>query len=225
MGDDSASFDPTSGAVASEGTGRPAGESGAEASAARDDEALMAEFAGGSPEAFDELFDRYKQPVFGFFWRRVGERSLAEELTQDTFVAVIRASRRYRSQATFRTYLYAIAFKILHAHRRKAAFRATFFGLAPAHEEPMRNSSLEAQLLVREALGKLDHTDREVLLLREFEQLSYSEIAGALGAPVNTVRSRLFRARTALRETLSAAAPTTVAPTAVAELRAQEEHS
>jgi RNA polymerase sigma-70 factor (ECF subfamily) len=64
--------------------------------------------------------------------------------------------------------------------------------------------SADTSFLVRHAVAKLDATDREVLLLREFEQLSYTEIADVLKLPVNTVRSRLFRARMALRDLLSA---------------------
>ena len=65
---------------------------------------------------------------------------------------------------------------------------------------------------MRDAVRKLDRIDREVLLLREFEQLSYAEIAALLGVPVNTVRSRLFRARTELRNLLSAPAPVSATP-------------
>jgi RNA polymerase sigma-70 factor, ECF subfamily len=172
------------------------------------DEKLMIAFSRGSNGAFSELFMRYKQPLFGFFWRRVADRALAEELTQETFVAVIRAAPRYEQSAQFRTYLYAIALKILRAYRRKAAFRATFLGVQAEHVEPSAESSVLTQLFIREALRKLDDIDREVLLLREFEQMSYTEIAELLNLPVNTVRSRLFRARTALRELLSENAPT-----------------
>src|ERR1700739_355287 len=76
------------------------------------DEELMATFAKGSTEAFSELFTRYKQPLFGFFRRRVGDPAHAEELTQETFLAVLRAASRYEPRALFRTYLYAIGFKI-----------------------------------------------------------------------------------------------------------------
>ena len=171
------------------------------------DEQLMTAFSRGSNDAFTELFARYKQPLFGFFWRRVADRAQAEELTQEAFVAVIRAAPRYEQSAQFRTYLYAIALKILRAYRRKAAFRATFLGLASEHAEPAAESGLATQLIMREALRKLEDMDREILLLREFEQLDYAEIAELLNLPVNTVRSRLFRARTALRELLSENAP------------------
>jgi RNA polymerase sigma-70 factor (ECF subfamily) len=167
------------------------------------DEQLMTAFSRGETDAFGELFARYKQPLFGFFWRRVADRAQAEELAQEAFVAVIRAAPRYEPSARFRTYLYAIALKILRAYRRKAAFRATFLGSPPDHAEPAAESGMVTQLLMREALRSLDAMDREILLLREFEQLSYVEISELLHLPVNTVRSRLFRARMALRELLS----------------------
>ncbi len=72
------------------------------------DEHLMLAFSRGDADAFSELFARYKQPLFGFFRRRLADQALAEELTQDTFVAVLRASERYEPTALFRTYLYAI---------------------------------------------------------------------------------------------------------------------
>src|SRR5271166_463331 len=167
------------------------------------DEQLMIAFSRGSNDAFTELFARYKQPIFGFFWRRVADRAQAEELAQETFVAVIRAAPRYEQSARFRTYLYAIALKILRAYRRKAAFRATFLGSPPEYAEPAAESGVVTQLFMREALRKLEDMDREILLQREFEQLNYAEIAELLNLPVNTIRSRLFRARSALRELLS----------------------
>jgi RNA polymerase sigma-70 factor (ECF subfamily) len=171
------------------------------------DEQLMAAFAGGSKDAFGELFSRYKQPVYGFFRRRVADPAQAEELAQETFLAVLRASSRYEPRALFRTYLYGIGFKILGAHRRKAAFRATFLGTTAEGREPALPNALNAEVLLRHAVGKLERLDREILLLREFEQLSYAEIADLLSLPVNTVRSRLFRARMALRDLLAAPAP------------------
>jgi RNA polymerase sigma-70 factor, ECF subfamily len=166
------------------------------------DEHLMLAFSKGSSESFNELFLRYKQPIYGFFRRRTADPSHAEELTQEVFLVLLRAASRYVPRALFRTYLYAIAFKILRAHRRKAAFRATFFGYPKSIPDPAKQDATESGLWVRRAVEKLDPIDREVLLLREFEQLSYAEIADLLQLPLNTVRSRLFRARTALRNLL-----------------------
>jgi RNA polymerase sigma-70 factor (ECF subfamily) len=107
----------------------------------------------------------------------------------------------------FRTWLYAIAFKILRAHRRKAAFRAMFHTDQPAGHEPAIENAIDAEVILREGMGKLESTDREILMLREFEQLSYAEIAELCSLPLNTVRSRLFRARVALHDLLAAPAP------------------
>lgn len=173
--------------------------------AIQSDEQLMVAFSRGSAEAFATLFSRYKQPLYGFFRRRVADPTQAEELTQETFLAVVRSASRYEPRARFRTYLYAIGFKILRAHRRKAALRATFLG-AGAEPRAAQNSC-DGEVLLRQAVGKLERLDREILLLREFEQMSYADIAQLLRLPLNTVRSRLFRARTSLRELLAAPAP------------------
>jgi RNA polymerase sigma-70 factor (ECF subfamily) len=184
------------------------------------DEQLMLAFAAGRNDAFTALFERYKQPLFGFFRRRLADSAQAEELTQETFIAVLRSAPRYQPSALFRTFLYSIALRILRAHRRKTAFRATFFGEQPAGREPAGHSDPVVDLLMREAVATLDRIDREVLLLREFEQLSYAEIAEVLALPLNTVRSRLFRARTALHDLLAAPAPGRPTSAPATEVRA-----
>src|ERR1700676_1645421 len=181
------------------------------------DEHLMLAFSKGSADSFNELFLRYKQPIYGFFRRRTADPAHAEELTQEAFLVLLRAASRYEPRALFRTYLYAIAFKILRAHRRKSAFRATFFGHPSTIPDPAKQDATESSLWVRRAVAKLDYIDREILLLREFEQLSYAEISDLLRLPINTVRSRLFRARAALRHLLepsTAASPNEAKPTA-----------
>jgi len=194
--------------------------SAAESAGVSSDEELMAAFSRGSQNDFDQLFLRYKQPLFGFFRRRVADAAQAEELTQESFLAVIRASSRYQPSALFRTYLYAIGLKILRAHRRKAAFRACFTGAPDAYREPAALGDLETEYALRQAVGKLDRLEQEILLLREFEQLSYAEIGELLHLPMNTVRSRLFRARLALHNLLAASAPTSSAEQARIEERA-----
>jgi RNA polymerase sigma-70 factor, ECF subfamily len=163
------------------------------------DESLMLEFQRGSREAFEELFARYREPLYGFFRRRLENRERAEDLAQETFLAVIRAAQRYEPRALVRTYLYGIALKLVAAERRKPANReAALESVA----EPAANDPPETGLWIRSALGKLEPGEREVLMLREYEQLSYAEIAELLRIPVNTVRSRLFRARMALKNHL-----------------------
>lgn len=160
------------------------------------DEALMLEFQRGSREAFEELFARYREPLYGFFCRRLESRERAEDLAQETFLAVIRASSRYEPRALVRTYLYGIALNLVASERRTRVRNAV---LVEVGSELATNSDSDAALWVRRALERLDASEREILMLREYEQLSYSEIAQLLRIPVNTVRSRLFRARLALK--------------------------
>jgi RNA polymerase sigma-70 factor, ECF subfamily len=163
------------------------------------DEALMIEFQRGSREAFDELFARYREPLYGFFRRRLAAKDRAEDLAQETFLAVIRAAVRYEPRAMVKTYLYGIALKLLAAERRKLS------GNEPQIDddhEPAEDGPSDNALWVRQALEKLDSSEREILMLREYEQLNYVEIGELLRLPVNTVRSRLFRARMELKSFL-----------------------
>jgi RNA polymerase sigma-70 factor (ECF subfamily) len=176
------------------------------------DEELMLEFQQGARQGFDELFRRYRQPLYGFFRRRLSDAARAEELAQETFLAVLRAAARYEPRARFRTYLYGIALHLLLAERRKTGREFSDGGKAgewvaagASSEVPagtVGNNDPDATIWVRRALAQLDAEQREVLLLREYEQLSYAEISDLLRVPVNTVRSRLFRARMALKDRL-----------------------
>ena len=177
------------------------------------DEALMLQFQQGSGEAFTELFRRYREPIYGFFRRRLQDPARAEELAQEAFLAILKSAQRYEPRALFRTYLYGIALKIVWAERRKSTRRSGFSGSSSDGREankmpdPATLADPDAGLVVRDAVGRLDAQEREILLLREYEQLSYEEIAAVMRVPVNTVRSRLFRARMALRDVLLAQRP------------------
>jgi RNA polymerase sigma-70 factor (ECF subfamily) len=160
------------------------------------DEALMLEFRGGSQQAFEQLFTRYRGPLYGFFRRRLNGDLRAEDLTQETFIAVIRASAQYEQRALFRTYLYSIAMNLLAAERRKRTKDSPPVKESP---EPATREAPDSVLWIRQALDRLDESEREILMLREYEQLTYAEIAELLKVPVNTVRSRLFRSRMALK--------------------------
>jgi len=183
------------------------------------DEALMLEFQRGSRPAFEELFARYREPLYGFFRRRLESQERAEDLAQETFLAVIRATARYEPRALVRTYLYGIALKLVAAERRK---QQTSGAVAPLETEPAMENASDAALWVRQALGKLDAQEREILMLREYEQLSYSEIADLLRLPVNTVRSRLFRSRMALKGYLEGKGQHAVAASSDAEVNPRE---
>jgi RNA polymerase sigma factor (sigma-70 family) len=163
------------------------------------DEVLMLEFQRGSRAAFEELYARYCGPLYGFFRRRLESPQRAEDLAQETFLAVIRGASRYEPSALVRTYLYGIALKLLAVERRQHNRDPLPAEFAP---EAATSHTPDTALWVRQAIAKLDDSDREILMLREYEQLSYAEIGKLLWLPVNTVRSRLFRARLALRQHL-----------------------
>jgi RNA polymerase sigma-70 factor (ECF subfamily) len=159
----------------------------------------MAAGRDGSSDAFAELFDRYRPAIWGFFRRRVWDRARAEDLVQETFVALLKSAPRYEPRAPFRSFLFGIAYNLLAEERRKPHPVATDEALPG-----LAASSINQDVVihVRQAIASLDEIDRDVLLLREFETLSYAEIAATLKIPLNTVRSRLFRARMAVREKL-----------------------
>ena len=168
------------------------------------DDQLMIDLRGGSRDAFEALFERYKEAVWRFFRRRVREPERADELLQDVFLAVLQNAGRYEPRAAFRAYLFGIAFNVLKAERRR-------YGQASSDSIPAdvagRDPDLDGTIWVRRALASLDPNDRDIVMLREYEGLSYQEIARLLDVPLNTVRSRLFRARMDLKHALSPESP------------------
>jgi len=109
-------------------------------------------------------------------------------------LAVIRGTSRYEPRALVRTYLYGIALNLLAAERRRQSRNSVEPGTEPAID-----TAADEVLWVRQALERLDTPEREIIILREYEQLSYAEIAELLQLPLNTVRSRLFRSRMVLK--------------------------
>ena len=164
------------------------------------DESLLLEFQSGSHAALEELFDRYQRALHAFFARRLTDRHRADDLVQDTFIALMRAHTRYEPRSSFRSYLYGIAFHILLAERRRVRNREGSLPVDPNLPGSMIHP--DRALWVQSALLKLEEGDREILMLREYEQLSYAEIATLLRVPLNTVRTRLFRSRLGLKRLL-----------------------
>jgi RNA polymerase sigma-70 factor (ECF subfamily) len=166
------------------------------------DEQLIAEFQTGSQPAFSELFERYREPVYRFFCRRIDHPARAEELAQECFLALLRNAVRYEPRASFRSYLYGIAMRLVYAERRKAGRELSENEKLDQRPNAAGKSATDSGIWVRDALAQLQADEREILMLREYEQLSYEEIATLMRLPANTVRSRLFRARLAMKEQL-----------------------
>jgi RNA polymerase sigma-70 factor (ECF subfamily) len=158
----------------------------------------MQAFKRGEGPAFRELFDRYKNPIYGFVKRRVDDPGRAEEITQDIFMALVQGRNGYEVRSSFRTYLYRIAMNRVASEHRKNKEESDPPDVAASSE-------LSVVQQVRDALEKIEPEQKQVVMLREYEGLSYQEIAEVLKVPVGTVRSKLFRAKLALRELLAPA--------------------
>jgi RNA polymerase sigma factor (sigma-70 family) len=155
------------------------------------------------PDAFVEIFDRHFHTIHAYLRRRVGS-ALADDLAASTFTEAFSARRRYDgSRPDALPWLYGIASNLLRRHyrtekRQLRAFART--GVDPVHAPEAESDPLAAE--VAAALAALSADDRDTLLLFAWTELSYAEIATGLGIPVGTVRSRLNRARTTVRELL-----------------------
>ena len=172
----------------------------------------MLRFQAGDARAFEALVRRHRTPVFSFLLRLTGDRSRAEDLCQETFLKVVRASAEWAPRARFQTWLYAIARnQAVDEARRQAFRRAERLDDAPAaaaaSEDPPPDRSAEGALLrpkLEAALAALPEEQREVFLLREYAGLRFHEIATVTGVPMNTVKSRMRYALEGLRERLAA---------------------
>ncbi|MCQ4207317.1 RNA polymerase sigma factor [Streptomyces longispororuber] len=161
------------------------------------------------PEVFARLYDRYAADIHRYAARRLGEHA-ADDITADTFLTAFRVRGRYdTARASARPWLYGIAAHLIGKQRRTEvrALRA----LARTGHDPVAATWVEdtenriaAQGPLADALAALSAADRHVLLLVAWADLTYQDVAEALGIPVGTVRSRLNRARRKVRAALGA---------------------
>ncbi|WP_205695459.1 RNA polymerase sigma factor [Conexibacter sp. SYSU D00693] len=163
--------------------------------------------AGGS--AFAEVFDEHFDAVHRYLHRRAGDA--AEDLAAETFERALRAFGTFDARrGPVRAWLFGIATNVVAAHRRAEGRRLRAYareaGRRPAADDvPDVGAGVDAARQARraaEALRALSPEDRDVLLLVAWADLRYDEVASALGVPVGTVRSRLHRARAAVRDHL-----------------------
>jgi RNA polymerase sigma-70 factor (ECF subfamily) len=178
------------------------------------DDAAVIEGSWREPERFAVLFDRHAPHIHRYLARRAG-RQAADDLVAETFLAAFAKRDRYDlGHPDARPWLYGIATNLVGQHRRDEARQyrigqaATADPEVPGHAEQVA-ADVTAQAvrpLLEGALAGLPAGDRDVLLLIAWEQLSYQEVSRALGIPVGTVRSRLNRARTKIRQVLAGTA-------------------
>jgi RNA polymerase sigma-70 factor (ECF subfamily) len=173
------------------------------------DELLLERAEGGDQAAFVQLYERYRNPVFRFAYRLLGSVELAEDVTHDCFLSLIRRPGNFDpSRGHLRTYLFSAARNLSLKYFRSSGREASLDELSeeppvPIREQPLRRLlNEELSQKVEEAVFSLPPLQREALVLFEYEGLTLSEIAEIVGTDVGAVKARLHRARERLRTTL-----------------------
>ena len=166
----------------------------------------------GETEAFEILVRCHEKTIFNLVYRMLGDYDEAAEISQEVFLSAFRAVGQFRGEANFSTWLYRIALN--HASTRRRSLGTRQQRMLPIESanplsdpEPGPPEILEKQEIrerVQLALNQLDPEDAAVILLRDLQDVPYDEVARMLEIPVGTVKSRLHRARQALKLRLAA---------------------
>lgn len=175
---------------------------GAHEQAGDSDEALMLRFCDGDSRAFDTLFQRHAAQVRSYLRRVTQNQAVADDLTQATFLSVVKGRGRFLRDAAFKPWLYAIATNAardLHRRRRGEELVAEPKSNETV-ESAVRDFGLERQ--VNAALGELPEAQRTAILMHRFEGLSFAEIAEVVGVSEGAVKVRAHRGYEKLRELL-----------------------
>jgi RNA polymerase sigma-70 factor (ECF subfamily) len=174
-----------------------------------DERVLLARLRSGDGGAFEELVTTYQHRLFGVALRMLGNRAEAEEIAQETFLRAHRALGEFRGEARLGTWLYAIASRLCLNRLASGARRherldetALLQRAAEGGDAAAALERTELQAALQEAVAALPEERRIVVILRDLEGLAYEEIAEVLGLPLNTVRTRLHRARGDLKAKL-----------------------
>jgi len=194
---------------------------GAARPTALEDQRLIKRIKSGESEAYGELVKKYQDRLFNTCWRISGHLEDARDLTQETFLRAYEKLSSFRDQSSFYTWIYRVAVNLALSHRRKTRRRRAGMGdavggtagtqaeqlderIAQASDSAQGKVSDESELkqTIAHALQELDDDHRAVVVLKDIEGFDYAEIAEVLEIPTGTVKSRLYRARMALRATI-----------------------
>jgi RNA polymerase sigma-70 factor (ECF subfamily) len=177
------------------------------------DEELVEEFQRGDPYAFDVLVGRWDRKIQGAIYRIMGPEEDARDLCQETLLKAYRALGTFKKEARFSSWLYQIALNVCRdrLRRRKSRPQVSLDELmdageiAPFSRGPSPLDLIEARDLSRvvaAAVDSLPQEQREVVVLKEYQGLTFLEIAEALEIPISTVKTRLYRGLSLLRQRL-----------------------
>lgn len=181
-----------------------------------EDQLLVERSKKGDRESFEQLVRLYENKVFTIAYRLMGNHADAADLAQDAFIKIYQALPNFRGDSSFSTWIYHITVNVCRDELRKRQRRPTVSldettgennityeirSTAPGPEEMLDQN--ETQVMIQQCLNTLSDDYRSILVMREIQELSYEEIAETLGCSLGTVKSRLSRARQALKEKLS----------------------
>lgn len=178
------------------------------------DQDLVERVQRGETRAFDLLVSRYQQRLASLLGRYIADPAEREDVAQETLLRAYRGLSRFRGESAFYTWLYRIAVNTARNHQASAGRRPSSGGADPAEAEgfddgvllrdtdtPEGNAAMgEVSQAIQAALASMPETLRRAITLREYEGLSYEEIATFMDCPIGTVRSRIARARTLIDE-------------------------
>lgn len=191
------------------GTGRAGSASRSRLRIVSEGDDLVERCRAGDAEAFRELFRQHRNDVARLVHRMLGPSSDVEDVIQEVFLQVHRSVRDFRGQARFSTWLYRVTVNVVLMHRRAARSRPVFsdvpegFSITDARPLPDDQVARRSRMRAFERLlDRLSDKKRTVFILHELEGMAPADIANIVGAPVLTVRTRLFYARRELAEML-----------------------
>ena len=175
------------------------------------DEKLMKNFQQGDEFAYIELVNRYRDKLYNFVYHFLGDLEQAEDIVQDTMLKLYQKKHYYKEIAKFSTWIYTIAKNLSNSELRKRKRRKTFTLSELSKDKPnyelmdkgiATEKKIESEFnleKINQAIQRLSKSFRTVIILRDIEKLSYSEISNIVGVPMGTIKSRINRARLQLQ--------------------------
>ena len=170
------------------------------------DSALIAQIKTGNRPAAEQLFERYERALFNYLLRVIGDRELAEDATQESFISAYRGINGYREEGRFRSWLFRIAHREAMGVLRRRGPNVVEFDQNqaamlqdPGPSVPELVGHDQSMLQLERALVHLTRNEREVVLLRVSQDLPFKDIARVTGVPLNTALGRMHSATKKLR--------------------------